>query len=385
MLSWKESNAKQGKFCLLVDGKEVPGSVGEAYPGKSAFISDAEIIQKILKLEVSEVGDAFRAVHLFGRGVWEWRNISFQGFCVSDFSFERRRSDGEIIFSLEMQFDFDSWIYPWPMVSHGESFVREFNDMALDDDIRITQVDEGILNGLELVAPILSVASSISESFDYLFELANKINDSVIAMMRVKSKAGELLRVFEFPEPVKVACEQYLLYFGKFLKDLGVEAATSVQEDAGRVLFSVTPAEQEEALEKIRLALEVFLKLPSAPAAISVVSSAQQEITVQQLTANIQHLQSQIMLANATLQQQALTIQQQNSMLRDAYANPAQPTLFSGDVVIESMRVDPDEKDTGEPLLRGLVMVNRGKLFNESVEIDLPKLLRILKQFLRNL
>jgi hypothetical protein len=47
--------------------------------------------------------------------------------------------------------------------------------------------------------------------------------------------------VFEFPAPIKSACEQYLLYFAQFLRDLGIEAEAELKEEAGRVLFSVTP------------------------------------------------------------------------------------------------------------------------------------------------
>jgi hypothetical protein len=35
---------------------------------------------------------------------------------------------------------------------------------------------------------------------------------------------------FEFPGPLKVACEQYLLYFAQFLRDLGVEVEAKIEE-----------------------------------------------------------------------------------------------------------------------------------------------------------
>ena len=48
---------------------------------------------------------------------------------------------------------------------------------------------------------------------------------------------------FEFPDAVRVPCEQYLLYFAQFLRDLGVEASSELRHEVGMVLFSVTPTD----------------------------------------------------------------------------------------------------------------------------------------------
>jgi DNA-binding transcriptional regulator LsrR (DeoR family) len=70
---------------------------------------------------------------------------------------------------------------------------------------------------------------------------------------------------FDFPKEVRIACEQYLLYFGQFLSDLGVSADTAITHEAGKVLFTVTPTDRDTALEKIREALDTYLQLPSQP------------------------------------------------------------------------------------------------------------------------
>jgi hypothetical protein len=70
---------------------------------------------------------------------------------------------------------------------------------------------------------------------------------------------------FNFPEELKIPCEQYLLYFAQFLQDLGINATSNLKEEAGKVLFSVTPTDDQEALGKIREALAVYLNLPSSP------------------------------------------------------------------------------------------------------------------------
>jgi hypothetical protein len=40
---------------------------------------------------------------------------------------------------------------------------------------------------------------------------------------------------FDFPEPVKVPCQQYLLYFVQFLKDVGVEATAELWDCSAEI------------------------------------------------------------------------------------------------------------------------------------------------------
>jgi len=115
------------------------------------------------------------------------------------------------------------------------------------------------------------------------------------------------LRGLNFPPAVRTACEQYLLYFVQFLEDLGIKASAELKEDAQRVLFSVTPANGASALEQIRQALEIYLGLPAMPD-FSSAEGQYQNLAVQQLHANILHLQSQLTLARATLQAKDATI-----------------------------------------------------------------------------
>src|SRR5207248_1798988 len=78
-------------------------------------------------------------------------------------------------------------------------------------------------------------------------------------------RANSVVMSFDFPEEIKVPCEQYLIYFAQFLKDLGVEANTSLTHEAGQVLYTVTPINKHQALDKIYQALNVYLHLSSSP------------------------------------------------------------------------------------------------------------------------
>ena len=105
------------------------------------------------------------------------------------------------------------------------------------------------------------------------------------------------------------------------MRDLGVDATSELKHQAGTVLFTVTPADSEEALGKIRTALEVYLSLPSSP--IENVAAGN-EIEAQKLCANLHYLKSQLALSqamieakNATIQAQQRTIEAQSFMRSD--------------------------------------------------------------------
>lgn len=176
--------------------------------------------------------------------------------------------------------------------------------------------------------------------------------------------------VFDFPPPIKNACEQYLLYFVQFLSDLGIEANAEVKEQASKVLFSVTPANEKQALEKIRDALEAYLGLPLAPE-FAMAASQFHDVAVSQLRANVLHLQSQIILAKAA-------IEMKNASLD---AKDAQIALLQDRIDLRVFQPQPQlkEADAGkEELVKDVVSVKKWDY--KFLEINFPELLRKLKR-----
>src|SRR5262249_33523082 len=119
--------------------------------------------------------------------------------------------------------------------------------------------------------------------------------------------------VFDFPPAIKSACEQYLLHFVQFLSDLGIEAKAEIKEQASKVLFSVSPIDEKQALEKVYEALQAYLELPRSPD-LAMAASQARDVAVAQLQANVLHLQSQLMLAKAAMEMKNATLD-----AKDAY------------------------------------------------------------------
>lgn len=184
-----------------------------------------------------------------------------------------------------------------------------------------------------------------------------------------------LIRLFDFPAPIRTACEQYLLYFTQFLQDLGISAETDIRHRAGRVLFSITPRDGSEALGRIRDALEIFLELPSIKNFDDEIGY-DADIAVRQLQAQLLHFKGQLALAGAVLQAKNATIEQLS--LSNARYRELLVTSEEVERVTKSLLEKPESQE--EPLLGGILTVTEYQ--GPGFKLDLAALLRRLKRSL---
>jgi hypothetical protein len=155
----------------------------------------------------------------------------------------------------------------------------------------------------------------------------------------------------------------------QFLKDLGVEATADLRHEAGKVLFAVTPGDQDTALDNIRTALQTYLQLPLSP--LNTDSIVEDEIVVQRLAANVDHLKGQVRLANAELRLANATIQQQQITIE---------RLLSNDMVIKSLKASNSTTASEEPerLLGGTVALTTFDKY--GVRVSLGEVFRKLRR-----
>ena len=221
------------------------------------------------------------------------------------------------------------------------------------------------------VSTTFSLKGTVGDALALTGELSRL---SGLVRAKLNEAEGIALEVtFDFPAPIKNACEQYLMYFSQFLRDLGISATTKLEEGAHSVLFSVIPEDGKEALEKVHDALRVYLSMPTAPN-FSNEAGKHAEIAVVQLQANVQHLQSQITLAKAVVQTQFATIQAKDETILALQERLDLRALQP----VASPTKDPAEK---EELVKDLVAVK--KLDYKGIEFNLPEILRRLKRVLK--
>lgn len=240
------------------------------------------------------------------------------------------------------------------------------------------------LTMIEELGEHLSIADlrAIYESADYL--LAETQQPSILKRLRNvarlvisgqidknESATPSLVVTFDsFPKEVRTYCEQYLLYFIQFLQDLGIEATSDLKHEAGQVLFTVTPSNEREALEKIWAALKIYLSLPSH----TISNNVSNDIAVERLGYTITILQRQLRLAEAELQARNATIEAQQLTIN------TQKRLLSGEIIVNSPKdtiQNLDDKDR-EEILKGVAAIT--VLKKPGFEINLPKIYRWLKE-----
>ena len=222
---------------------------------------------------------------------------------------------------------------------------------------------------------------------DYLisFEIdLKKLHESTVNRLMAKLGSKMVRTYFHFPEETKSSCEQYLLYFGKFLQDLGIEATHSLsEEDGSRVLFSVYPIDEVEALGKIREALAVYLHLPASPIDYDESFAA---MRLQQQVENLLHSQKmavrevcsaerELRLAETVIEHQDKIIHAKDSIIQQQQS--VIDKISSKSIMMESV----ENKDELEEIYAGL-KIGESKWLKDQLGIQLnpAKLIKTIVQ-----
>lgn len=262
-------------------------------------------------------------------------------------------------------FNFADWKGEWSFAEYAtacEGIVIARNDQT----IRWEQDDESIANGFTIQFWNTPLGTTLDATVNVHLGDVEEIYLETVRQLERTVRDHTLVVHFDFPDVVRVACEQYLLYFTEFLRDVGVGATAELKEDAGAVLFAITPESADEALDRIREALCLYLELPRSPLRYS---DAQTEIAVHKLAANIRHLQGQLELAYAVVRSQEATIAAQHLTIE---------RIASGEILSASVR-----KHDREEILGGVIAIT--KYAGKGFEVNLPDMFRKLRKlFNRN-
>lgn len=158
-----------------------------------------------------------------------------------------------------------------------------------------------------------------------------------------------------------------------FFGTLGINASVELKEESDRVLFSVTPNDKHEAIDRIRQVLELYLELPAAT--LTSTEETEYSIQIQRLSANVMHLKSQLMLAQAMLEAKNTTIEAQRDRL--IY----QGQILEGRLLPELIEGQSKQESDKEELFQGTVAITKYK--GKGFEVNLPKMYRALRDLFR--
>ena len=252
------------------------------------------------------------------------------------------------------------WAKPWSFVIFENEFRKVLKNFhpKIEPGTKFLKSEKGY--GIKI--EILDGDSIITQSVQTCHNILQKIYKATELNLTNEINKDSLTSIFEFPQEIKSACKQYLVYFAQFLSDLGINAETEIKEETDKTLFKVTPKDKTDALEKIKKILDTYLQMAESTS-IELMNMYDSNVAVQQLKANIHHLQGQLYLSKSVMQ------------MKDATIESLQLSNFQ---LKERVEILNKEKSKKEDIIPGVVAVKEydGKGFS----IDIPNIVRSLKR-----
>lgn len=255
-------------------------------------------------LEISKehnIGDFFKeniGAFMVPLNFSNFSNLSWNQTGLNDVWFDEEK------ISLFVLPDLVRWNKPYNIFN----FLEKLKLLLLPYDFYVDFKDDKdfLQDGFNISTPI-NLEKEINEEYErFLSVINNEIknlfdNPSVIDVNSVVSK-------FSFPQEIKETCEQYLIYFSRFLEDYGIEITSILESKNAETFFSVKPKNSTEALSNIRNLLNLYLSLPDIQN-LENITKDYRDVSVQQLLSNIYHLKSQLILASSLIESKNATIE----------------------------------------------------------------------------
>jgi hypothetical protein len=294
----------------------------------------------------------------------------FSGWLTVCWRVNDRNKPEDKIVDFALLLNVMEWARPWSITAMVNT-LRQVT--SRDKDLSFHEGRKQPIDAFGIRASLIPGPQNLEELVEMWRPRIEGVLRDTIAILSSSVSRDSLITFFDFPPPIKAVCQQYLVYFVQFLSDLGIEANAELRDIAHRVLFSVTPTEGAEALDRIRDALEMYLRLPSSPE-FAIQAENYPDIAVRQLKANILHLNGQLEIAYAVLEARNAQIQ---ALQLSTYRYQQLLATQQQAARIHLVPAGSSEADT-EPLVEGVIDVI--KYEGKGFTVNLPELLRRLKR-----
>jgi hypothetical protein len=355
-----EENSTRIKEILVVNGiRDEDSHYIGGHP--SGHLYNDEVIDILTSHSFAEVGKSLKTFN-YGVEVEWWDNsIDIDVYCGDYFN----HTIPSIQLNMQLQ-EWEHWAKPWSMSSVAKEIESTIN-LLNNKKIKYWQDDpDSMLNGFGIEYFPESENLPIEGEVDYLLGVLKTVVENTTRSLATTIDSEVVLTYFQFPEEIKTACKQYLIYFTQFIADMGILVDTELKEELNHTLFKIIPQNKEESLHKIREALNIYLNAPNSKD-FEISISTQNDIAAKQWEANTYHLKSQLALATSILQAKESTIE----ML--------QLTNYQYKQLLESHTAKKD--DDKEDLIKGIVSVK--KFEGKGFSIDFAEIFRRLKRSIK--
>jgi hypothetical protein len=370
---------------LVVNGELLQGSKAERlrHGDLKAYVDNPDSSLQMICHTIAELRSYFSQLTL--RMHSPFAELSLEaGFLFNwshHFEYAGPKQKYENLDSLNLIFrvSFQDWVGPWSVVAYDAAIRKAFDASNYVPEFLITLAPKDQSEAGYWIFRFVWLYPTIPTdvTFAVCLRYASTVIETAKAALMAEIDPDTLVTLFDFPQHVSTACEQYLLYFVQFLRDLDIKADATIRREAHKILFSVTPYDGAEALGRIREALAIYVRLPDSPE-FAAQAPTYGDIAVQQLQANIFHLRGQLAVADAVLH--AKTAQIEALQL----SNFSYQQLLANQRHVASIPLLPPNARgaDAEPLVPGIIAVTEyeGKGFT----INFAEILRRLKRRYRD-
>lgn len=264
-------------------------------------------------------------------------------------------------YSLDLVFDMTISLTEWD----NPFTISELVDYANSNTLLSAVIEDGFafITG----AGSLNKNETLDKQFNEILTDLEKEYSYALKDLYEQHRKKNILRVFKFPDSYQNICSQYLIWFGEFLENFGINALISVNYEEGETQVVLSSEHTDQMFQKIESLFSQYITLPYAeflPAAQPL--EPQQQFMVTQLQSQITMFKTQLEMKNSSLQLKEATIQGlQNTIQTQQNTIDVQKNQL---LLIESMQGDEQLE-----LFGGAIKL--GDIEWGPVKINLKKLL----------
>jgi len=321
------------------------------------IFNDEKVFLELIKHSLSEIGKKFYSIrHSFESKNWDFELETTIAIHKNEYN------KAPLAIYIELNIFSEDWSKPYSITEFAQTLEYVIKQKNLHYEY--FQDDEDfVTNGFGIKFPILDTQQDLSTLVNNILTITEEILQEVKYDLIQNLDSEVLTSLFSFPEHIKTTCKQYLIYFGQFLMDLGIEAETEIKEESQVTLFKIVPKNKNESLKNIKEALTTYLNTPELENFD--ITNSSNDLAVIQWQSNMYHLKSQLMLANSIIQLKDATIQSlelSNFQLKNLRTND------------NTLNNSEDE----EEIIKGVLSVNKYEA--KGFSINLPEIIRKLKR-----
>ncbi|MBB1467908.1 hypothetical protein H5232_05445 [Pseudoalteromonas sp. SG41-5] len=279
---------------------------------------DFDLTTKIIEKKVDEIPSGLQYLSEFESD--EFSNVNWIDF----------KCDGNSVeLILHVTFNWEDWNQPITIQEFLECYKDEIRRSGFNSQIT---KDEGWAS---LNITLVVSQGEIIKQIEPLIIIAKETYQSLLIKL-IKNKSKDLfVKVFEFPKEYESICSQYLIWFGEFLRNLGIDASVSTENKNGQTSIIVSPEDASELTSKIEMLFYQYISLPYSEylPALDTKISTEDKFKVQMLTNQIESFKTQIQMKDAIIEMKELSIMN----LKESYDKKSSELML-----IQSMRNSDD-------------------------------------------